>query len=136
MAVSKYSVDIAAQNFLVRDIQRIILWLDHWPAGLKLNTELSALYCRSLLGAMMGWNREYLHETLPRASMKIWLCRNSLVPHLASPARSCVYFWRLRVLRDDTDCRFFERCPSSAVRTCPLVLPHVALGLQATDECC
>jgi phosphatidylinositol glycan class Q protein len=37
------------------DIQRALVWLDNWPAGLKLNTELSAAYAHALLGLVDLW---------------------------------------------------------------------------------
>ncbi|KAI0086695.1 N-acetylglucosaminyl transferase component-domain-containing protein [Irpex rosettiformis] len=40
----------------IQDIQRTLLWLNNWPAGLKLNTELSNLYCHLLLSVMIIWN--------------------------------------------------------------------------------
>lgn len=32
-----------------------LLWLNNWPAGLKLNTELSQFYCHSLIGLVSAW---------------------------------------------------------------------------------
>jgi hypothetical protein len=46
------------QGFLIRDVQGTLLWLNSWPAGLKLNTELSALYCHSLSSVLIAWNCE------------------------------------------------------------------------------
>ncbi|CAL1704111.1 unnamed protein product [Somion occarium] len=35
--------------------QHALIWLNNWPAGLKLNTELSRFYCHSLLGIVAVW---------------------------------------------------------------------------------
>lgn len=34
------------------------MWLNNWPAGLKLNTELSRFLCHSLLSVVVAWNRK------------------------------------------------------------------------------
>jgi phosphatidylinositol glycan class Q protein len=33
------------------------MWLDNWPAGLKLNTELSSFYCHTFIGFVYLWAR-------------------------------------------------------------------------------
>ncbi|KAH7918519.1 Gpi1-domain-containing protein [Leucogyrophana mollusca] len=38
-------------------IQNTLVWLDSWPAGLKLNTELSRFYAYSFIGMMGLWKR-------------------------------------------------------------------------------
>ena len=43
------------QTYLIDGMQRALLWLNNWPAGLKLNTELSQFYCHSLVGAVSLW---------------------------------------------------------------------------------
>ena len=49
-----------------------LLWLNNWPAGLKLNTELSQFYCHTLVGVVSAWG-----------------CTSSLLPaaHIASLTR-------------------------------------------------
>ncbi|KAG1744076.1 N-acetylglucosaminyl transferase component, partial [Suillus paluster] len=37
----------------------VLLWLDSWPAGLKLNTELSLFYSHSFMGLISLWNRAF-----------------------------------------------------------------------------
>lgn len=44
------------QLSLVQYPQDTLLWLNNWPAGLKLNTELSQFYCHSLLGIVVAWS--------------------------------------------------------------------------------
>ncbi len=46
---------IGLQKYLIDGIQRALLWLNNWPAGLKLNTELSQFYCHSLVGVVSAW---------------------------------------------------------------------------------
>jgi phosphatidylinositol N-acetylglucosaminyltransferase subunit Q len=41
---------------LVRDA---LVWLDHWPAGLKLNTELSRFLCLCFMSLTDIWGSEY-----------------------------------------------------------------------------
>ncbi|KAG1879448.1 N-acetylglucosaminyl transferase component-domain-containing protein [Suillus tomentosus] len=43
----------------VHEIRQILLWLDSWPAGLKLNTELSRFYSHSFMGLIALWNRGF-----------------------------------------------------------------------------
>ncbi|KAL4251644.1 hypothetical protein ABKN59_003773 [Abortiporus biennis] len=44
-----------AQLGLIDFPQHTLQWLNSWPAGLKLNTELSQFYCHSLLGIVEAW---------------------------------------------------------------------------------
>lgn len=46
------------QRLFISDLQKALVWLNNWPAGLKLNSELSQFYCHLLLGAVVGWNSE------------------------------------------------------------------------------
>jgi N-acetylglucosaminyl transferase component (Gpi1) len=39
-------------------ITNALYWLDHWPLGLKLNTELSAFLCASLSQLVNIWEGE------------------------------------------------------------------------------
>ncbi|KAH9922027.1 uncharacterized protein BXZ73DRAFT_79816 [Epithele typhae] len=41
--------------YLVDGMEDALLWLNNWPAGLKLNTELSQFYCHSLIGFVSAW---------------------------------------------------------------------------------
>ncbi|KAJ8585225.1 Gpi1-domain-containing protein, partial [Rhizopogon salebrosus TDB-379] len=41
----------------VHNLRQILLWLDSWPAGLKLNTELSRFYSHSFMGLIALWHR-------------------------------------------------------------------------------
>ncbi|KAG1749164.1 N-acetylglucosaminyl transferase component-domain-containing protein [Suillus paluster] len=43
----------------VHKIRQVLLWLDSWPAGLKLNTELSRFYSHSFMGLISLWNRGF-----------------------------------------------------------------------------
>ncbi|TFK49641.1 Gpi1-domain-containing protein [Heliocybe sulcata] len=45
------------EHYLVGSIQDILIWLDNWPAGLKLNTELSNFYCSSFIGVIALWGQ-------------------------------------------------------------------------------
>ncbi|KAF9466714.1 N-acetylglucosaminyl transferase component-domain-containing protein [Collybia nuda] len=36
-------------------VQRALVWLDSWPAGLKLNTELSRFYSHTFIGLVTAW---------------------------------------------------------------------------------
>lgn len=47
-------------------IQRVLLWLDSWPAGLKLNTELSRFYSHGFIGLITGWTSVYLGYSFTR----------------------------------------------------------------------
>ena len=43
------------QHWLVEFPLLALVWLNSWPAGLKLNTELSQFYCHTLLGIVVVW---------------------------------------------------------------------------------
>ncbi|KAH7889890.1 N-acetylglucosaminyl transferase component-domain-containing protein, partial [Phlebopus sp. FC_14] len=47
----------ALENGLAHRIQRALLWLDSWPAGLKLNTELSRFYSHGFIGLITQWTK-------------------------------------------------------------------------------
>ncbi|KAG1778662.1 N-acetylglucosaminyl transferase component-domain-containing protein [Suillus placidus] len=49
----------AFEDKAVHRIRQILLWLDSWPAGLKLNTELSRFYSHSFMGLIALWNRGF-----------------------------------------------------------------------------
>ncbi|KAN0075330.1 N-acetylglucosaminyl transferase component (Gpi1) domain containing protein [Tylopilus felleus] len=51
------------ESTLAVRIQRVLLWLDSWPAGLKLNTELSRFYSHGFIGLIIGWTK-LLHRSL------------------------------------------------------------------------
>ncbi|KAH0580379.1 hypothetical protein H2248_001880 [Termitomyces sp. 'cryptogamus'] len=44
-----------AEDFLVSWVQWTLQWLDSWPAGLKLNTELSHFYSHTFIGLVTVW---------------------------------------------------------------------------------
>jgi hypothetical protein len=48
---------VSYQHALVNWIQRTLVWLDSWPAGLKLNTELSRFYSHSFVDLVAIWGR-------------------------------------------------------------------------------
>ncbi|KAG9318271.1 N-acetylglucosaminyl transferase component-domain-containing protein [Chiua virens] len=43
------------ENTLAVRVQQVLVWLDSWPAGLKLNTELSRFYSHGFIGLITGW---------------------------------------------------------------------------------
>ncbi|KAI0693868.1 N-acetylglucosaminyl transferase component-domain-containing protein [Cytidiella melzeri] len=61
------------QELMIEDVQGSLLWLNSWPAGLKLNTELSGLYCYSLLSVIMMWNKALTHFVLPHVDKVIFI---------------------------------------------------------------
>ncbi|KAG1883102.1 N-acetylglucosaminyl transferase component-domain-containing protein [Suillus subluteus] len=50
---------LAFEDKAVHKLRQILLWLDSWPAGLKLNTELSRFYSHSFMGLIALWNRGF-----------------------------------------------------------------------------
>lgn len=45
------------ESTLAHRVQRVLLWLDSWPAGLKLNTELSKFYANGFMGLIAQWTK-------------------------------------------------------------------------------
>ncbi|KAF9239650.1 N-acetylglucosaminyl transferase component-domain-containing protein [Melanogaster broomeanus] len=45
------------ESTLAYRIQRVLMWLDSWPAGLKLNTELSRFYSNGFMGLISQWTK-------------------------------------------------------------------------------
>ena len=43
------------QSFLFRIPREVLYWLDAWPAGLKLNAQLSRFYVNTLVGVIDTW---------------------------------------------------------------------------------
>jgi hypothetical protein len=52
------------QRILIKWIQHVLIWLDSWPAGLKLNTELSRFYSHTFINLIEIWGRAclFLHR--------------------------------------------------------------------------
>lgn len=48
---------VMISKYLVHDIIYMVRWLDSWPAGLKLNTELSWFYCHMFVGLIRFWEK-------------------------------------------------------------------------------
>lgn len=48
---------VMIRKYLVHDIIYTVRWLDSWPAGLKLNTELSWFYCHMFVGLIRFWEK-------------------------------------------------------------------------------
>ncbi|CDO68621.1 hypothetical protein BN946_scf184996.g52 [Trametes cinnabarina] len=48
-------LEYSMQHYLIIRMQLALLWLNNWPAGLKLNTELSHFYCNTLVGVVSAW---------------------------------------------------------------------------------
>ncbi|KAI1792425.1 Gpi1-domain-containing protein [Ganoderma leucocontextum] len=63
---------IDSQAYLVDGMRNALLWLNNWPAGLKLNTELSQFYCHSLIGVVSAWGW-LLQHAAPYFPSIIWL---------------------------------------------------------------
>lgn len=57
------------QPLTVDAVRSALLWLDNWPAGLKLNTELSHFYCHTFIGFISVWSCTSLHCTVSRAEL-------------------------------------------------------------------
>ena len=60
---------IGTQVYLVHGMCDALLWLNNWPAGLKLNTELSQFYCHSLVGVVSAWGCTFSPLFSPPASL-------------------------------------------------------------------
>ncbi|EGO03941.1 hypothetical protein SERLA73DRAFT_175640 [Serpula lacrymans var. lacrymans S7.3] len=52
------------ETWSVQWLQRVLVWLDSWPAGLKLNTELGRFYSHTLIGLIAVWNTAF-QQTAP-----------------------------------------------------------------------
>ncbi|GBE83546.1 N-acetylglucosaminyl-phosphatidylinositol biosynthetic protein [Sparassis crispa] len=81
------------QYYLVECVQHALVWLNNWPAGLKLNTELSQFYCHSLLGVVSAWSH-ILQSLTPHLPTLIWMvgamgcCGMTMVVSLLSDSLS------------------------------------------------
>ncbi|KAE8226593.1 hypothetical protein CF319_g828 [Tilletia indica] len=51
------------QKHTVRDLMRMLDWLGHWPAGLKLNTELARFFGDMYSGTTQLWNEVVLQPS-------------------------------------------------------------------------
>jgi len=50
-------LDFVLQHFLVDWVRNALMWLNNWPAGLKLNTELSQFFCCIFIAIVCAWAR-------------------------------------------------------------------------------
>ncbi|KAI0634356.1 Gpi1-domain-containing protein [Trametes polyzona] len=79
------------QYYLIHRMELALLWLNNWPAGLKLNTELSQFYCQSLIGVVSAWGW-FLTKAAPYFPTLIWLvgasgwCGMTMIVSLLSDA--------------------------------------------------
>ncbi|OBZ76949.1 N-acetylglucosaminyl-phosphatidylinositol biosynthetic protein gpi1 [Grifola frondosa] len=71
-AVLARMLEYFLEVYTVDRMQLALLWLNNWPAGLKLNTELSQFYCHSLLGIISGWGW-ILRHLAPHFPFFIWV---------------------------------------------------------------
>lgn len=74
------------QSFLFRIPREVLYWLDAWPAGLKLNAQLSRFYVNTLVGVIDTW--ECQSFLIPRSILlnliEIW-CNSAILPPLSPP---------------------------------------------------
>lgn len=72
------------QFLTVNLMKTSLLWLDNWPAGLKLNTELSTFYCLVFTGLMDVWGRKWLpFITAFGVNWQVWIVvLDCVAPHL------------------------------------------------------
>ncbi|KAG2133992.1 N-acetylglucosaminyl transferase component-domain-containing protein, partial [Suillus cothurnatus] len=61
--------NLAFEDKAAHKTQQILLWLDSWPAGLKLNTELSRFYSHSFMGLIALWNSACFRTAIPLVPM-------------------------------------------------------------------
>ena len=52
------------QSLTVTLVRDALVWLDHWPAGLKLNTELSRFLCLCFMSLTDIWGGECIERSL------------------------------------------------------------------------
>lgn len=55
-----------SERFLVDSILWLLSWLENWPAGLKLNTELSLFFSDAYSSLTIAWQAQGLGYVLPR----------------------------------------------------------------------
>ncbi|KAH8102231.1 Gpi1-domain-containing protein [Cristinia sonorae] len=83
------------KTLLVHLPRHALLWLNNWPAGLKLNTELSQFYCHSLLGIVVAWSRVLETVLLPSLPNLIYIagllgtCGMTMTISMTSDLLSC-----------------------------------------------
>ncbi|KAJ3719658.1 hypothetical protein DFJ43DRAFT_735475 [Lentinula guzmanii] len=63
----------AVENFLISWPQRALCWLDSWPAGLKLNTELSRFYSGTFVDFVDIWGGVLRHTIFPQLPKIIYI---------------------------------------------------------------
>ncbi|KAG6811582.1 hypothetical protein H0H92_006746 [Tricholoma furcatifolium] len=60
------------EGFLIEWVQQALRWLDSWPAGLKLNTELSRFYAHTFIDLVTLWG-DILRKGVPHLPIVIYL---------------------------------------------------------------
>jgi len=90
----------AVESALVSWVQRALLWLDSWPAGLKLNTELSQFYSYTFIDIVSMWGRVYFSFRRLHARHLTLLARSTPGrPDLSSKCPLC--HWDIELSWDD-----------------------------------
>ncbi|EAU83419.2 phosphatidylinositol N-acetylglucosaminyltransferase subunit GPI1 [Coprinopsis cinerea okayama7 len=55
-------------------VEESLIWLDSWPGGLKLNTDLSKFYSKMFISIVQLWGDLLVHHILPHTSSLVLLC--------------------------------------------------------------
>ncbi|KAH6902645.1 phosphatidylinositol N-acetylglucosaminyltransferase subunit GPI1 [Coprinopsis sp. MPI-PUGE-AT-0042] len=58
----------------LRQVEESLVWLDSWPAGLKLNTELSTFYSKAFISIVQLWGDLLIHYLLPYSPIVLLIC--------------------------------------------------------------
>ncbi|KAH6903814.1 phosphatidylinositol N-acetylglucosaminyltransferase subunit GPI1 [Coprinopsis sp. MPI-PUGE-AT-0042] len=58
----------------LRQVEDSLVWLDSWPAGLKLNTELSTFYSKAFISIVQLWGDLLIHYLLPYSPIVLLIC--------------------------------------------------------------
>ncbi|KAF6756555.1 phosphatidylinositol N-acetylglucosaminyltransferase subunit GPI1 [Ephemerocybe angulata] len=64
----------AFKTHLLDDLEAALTWLDSWPAGLKLNTELSRFYSRAFISLVHYWGGFLTRHVLDHTALLITFC--------------------------------------------------------------
>lgn len=61
---TKLTRESSIQEYTIRRLQNLLLWLNDWPGGLKLNYELGKLFCDAFLWFTNAWEISILDRIL------------------------------------------------------------------------
>jgi hypothetical protein len=64
---------VARQRYTLENLREVLIWLNDWPGGVKLNFELASVFCDAFLWGTGLWQeRELICSIIPERAAEQW----------------------------------------------------------------